>query len=555
MPYHDPFQHHHLFDLGPPPSGPSGPSRSRNPYAPPPRSLHAHGPSPDRGIPLGAGPVPPPRRQTETRSAQDDVAGSWFANTSAKRVNTDIYIYQALKCANPTAEVLDTSAFQVNILGYVTSTGDGEIETLSEEAKLSNLLDANLKFSSGHVPAGRTTNSAKPGLPDSMSQVYYLPPYRRLDGGKGVIATDPLFEQFLVKWHGHEFKVYIVDCRDGVEPFLEKRQYIITVEPEAALTLVQTAGAWQSILHNEIWVFDQGWWQKDPALYAAVQKSDWRDIILPEDLKEDLLKTVLRFYDSRDTYSRLRVPWKRGLIFYGPPGNGKTVSIKATMKTLLDRKKESIPTLYVKSLSSFAGPEYSVSMIFGKARQQAPCYLVFEDLDSLVGDEIRSFFLNAVDGLSENEGILMVGSTNHLERLDPGIAKRPSRFDRKYLFPDPAMKERKRYCQYWQKKLKDNDEVKFPDKLLEPIASLMDKFSFAYMQEAFVSTLLKIANDEQGSIKADEQWDWIDGAEELEVVGKDKGGDDDELDKYVLWREIKVQIGNLRKELNEGQED
>jgi len=56
--------------------------------------------------------------------------------------------------------------------------------------------------------------------------------------------------------------------------------------------------------------------------------------------------------------------------------------------------------------------------------------------------------LNEVDGLESNDGILMIGSTNHLERLDPGIAKRPSRFDRKYLFDDPNEGERELYAEY-----------------------------------------------------------------------------------------------------------
>lgn len=61
-------------------------------------------------------------------------------------------------------------------------------------------------------------------------------------------------------------------------------------------------------------------------------------------------------------------------------------------------------------------------MIFAKARQYAPCYLIFEDLDSLVTDGVRSYFLNEIDGLKSNDGIFIVGSTNHLERLDPGLS-------------------------------------------------------------------------------------------------------------------------------------
>jgi SpoVK/Ycf46/Vps4 family AAA+-type ATPase len=72
-----------------------------------------------------------------------------------------------------------------------------------------------------------------------------------------------------------------------------------------------------------------------------------------------------------------------------------------------------------------------IQTIFEKARQVAPCILVLEDLDSLVNDRNRSYFLNQVDGLEDNNGILIIGTTNYLDRLDPGLSKRPSRFDRK----------------------------------------------------------------------------------------------------------------------------
>nr|GFD61087.1 hypothetical protein [Tanacetum cinerariifolium] len=78
---------------------------------------------------------------------------------------------------------------------------------------------------------------------------------------------------------------------------------------------------------------------------------------------------------------KLKVPWKRGIIYYGPPGNGKTISIKAMMNSLYKRgangdTRMAVPTLYVRTLSSFGGPEYSLGQIFAKARQEAPCYLV-----------------------------------------------------------------------------------------------------------------------------------------------------------------------------------
>ena len=72
-----------------------------------------------------------------------------------------------------------------------------------------------------------------------------------------------------------------------------------------------------------------------------------------------------------------------------------------------------------------------MAQVFGKARAEAPCVLILEDLDSLINDDNRSFFLNQLDGLESNDGLLVIGSTNHYDRLDPAITKRPSRFDRK----------------------------------------------------------------------------------------------------------------------------
>lgn len=198
-----------------------------------------------------------------------------------------------------------------------------------------------------------------------------------------------------------------------------------------------------------------------------------------------------------------------------------------------------ITSLYVKSFKSFMGPEYGIRQIFLKARQMAPCLLIFEDIDSLVDVTVRSYFLNEVDGLESNHGILMIGSTNHLERLDPGIAKRPSRFDRKYLFDDPSREERVLYCEYWRNKLRSNKKIDFPEEMSARIADITNDFSFAYMKEAFVAALLVIV------ARIDERT-----AERLSFRQRQ-----DPLSGNTLWKEIKRQVENLRKEMDEETSD
>jgi len=153
--------------------------------------------------------------------------------------------------------------------------------------------------------------------------------------------------------------------------------------------------------------------------------------------------------------------------------------------------------MYVKSLKHFFGDEYAISEVFQKARQNSPCVVILEDLDSQINDQNRSFFLNELDGLQSNDGLLLIGSTNHLDRLDPGLSTRPSRFDRKYLFDDPNKAARVLYAQYWQRKLKDNKDVSFPDPLVTEIANETERFSFAYLKEAFVSGLVMLLTERE----------------------------------------------------------
>jgi len=82
------------------------------------------------------------------------------------------------------------------------------------------------------------------------------------------------------------------------------------------------------------------------------------------------------------------------------------------MRSLATRP-DPVPTFYVKSFYNCRAPEFSIAEIFKKAREASPCFLVLEDLDSLVTDKLRSYFLNEVDGMHSNEGILILGSTNH----------------------------------------------------------------------------------------------------------------------------------------------
>ena len=67
-------------------------------------------------------------------------------------------------------------------------------------------------------------------------------------------------------------------------------------------------------LHEEILVFNQGFWSKNHELWVDVQKADWNDVILKEEMKTTIRKDVMGFYESEALYKKLAVPWKVKVI-------------------------------------------------------------------------------------------------------------------------------------------------------------------------------------------------------------------------------------------------
>ncbi|KAL8664304.1 MAG: hypothetical protein Q9202_003118 [Teloschistes flavicans] len=472
-------------------------------------------------------------------------------NSTAPRVNTDPLIVAALRKTHPGFHLTITSTYNSNLLAFAAA---GHAEAISSPANEAS-------------PA--TSSEQQQPVATDLKWRSYTPPARRSSGSDGTLDDIIKFGRFIYTWSDTNYILYnVVGERHGID---QNVTYLLGTSAEANDALLLVAGKYWSEPHDEVLVFDGGFWRRDKKLWESVQHSTWDDVILEESMKKSIIGEMEKFFGSEERYKRLKVPWKRGIIYYGPPGNGKTISIKAMMHTLSHLPHNPIPTLYVRSLASYWGPEDALASIFTEARKQSPCLLVFEDLDSIVTDAVRSYFLNEIDGLQSNDGILIVGSTNHLERLDPGIAKRPSRFDRKYLFPDPGRAERVRYAVFWREKLGgDHGDVAFPVEMCDAIAGITDGFSFAYMQEAFVASLLAIAAADDGMIEdersGEETTTMRADGDEASVAADDDAtapspspfetttaaaaDEDDGLDRFVLWREMKKQVRILRQELH-----
>ena len=180
---------------------------------------------------------------------------------------------------------------------------------------------------------------------------------------------------------GHKMRMfYLLSPNIG----LNESDYSPTID-----NLLLAAGKWTSELHDEVFVFDSGEWDKKSSLWKAIKSSYWADILLSPATKKSLSDDVLGFFNSKAMYHEYSAPWKRGIIYHGPPGNGKTMTIKALANSL-DQCEETVAMLNVKSFEKCEGRQEGIRTIFSHARVMAPCILVLEDWESLLIDEVRS---------------------------------------------------------------------------------------------------------------------------------------------------------------------
>jgi AAA+ superfamily predicted ATPase len=108
----------------------------------------------------------------------------------------------------------------------------------------------------------------------------------------------------------------------------------------------------------------------------------------------------------------------------------------------------------------------------------------------MVTQNVKSFFLNEIDGLVQNQGVLTIATTNHPERIDDAILNRPSRFDVKYDFALPNQSLRKQFAFKWIKKSRksasevENLFARSDDEAIAgDIAKRTEGWSFAFLKE------------------------------------------------------------------------
>jgi hypothetical protein len=193
-------------------------------------------------------------------------------------------------------------------------------------------------------------------------------------------------------------------------------------------------------------------------------KDSYTDLITAE---------IEKFWNLQDKFQKYKLSYKRGILLYGPPGNGKTSVTSMVCENLINRKgvifKYGDPSLFNECFRNFRQIE-----------PETPTVVIMEDIDGLLKDYHKQTILNTLDGIEGMHKVVFIATTNYPELLDKNIKNRPSRFDRRIRIGNPVQAIRDQYLRFLYR-----EEV--PENIADIVKDTQG-FSLSHIKELFVST-------------------------------------------------------------------
>jgi hypothetical protein len=174
---------------------------------------------------------------------------------------------------------------------------------------------------------------------------------------------------------------------------------------------------------------------------------NWDSVVMDANVRRMVRRDFELFFEREDWFRQHNLPYRRGYLLWGAPGNGKTATIR-----VMAAHPHIQP--YALDLSDTEEKSVDVLRLFAQAAANTPALVILEDLDRAFPTEGKrtqertvtfQTLLNCLDGVGSHNGVIVVATANDPTCLDPAILKRPGRFDRVVQFRNPDADLRREY--------------------------------------------------------------------------------------------------------------
>jgi len=288
---------------------------------------------------------------------------------------------------------------------------------------------------------GRFDREVDIGIPDAVGRLEIL----RIHTKNMRLADDLNLEIVAAETHGHVGADLAAICSEAALQQIREKMDLIDIEDENIDAEVLNSLA----VNMENFRFAMGKSTPSAIRETVVETPNvtWDDIGGLESVKRELKELVQYPVEHPEKFLKFGMQPSRGVLFYGPPGCGKTLLAKAIanecQSNFISIKGPELLTMW------FGESEANVRDIFDKARSAAPCVLFFDELDSVAqsrggsqgdaggaADRVINQILTEMDGMGSKKNVFIIGATNRPDIIDSAIL-RPGRLDQLIYIPLP----------------------------------------------------------------------------------------------------------------------
>eukprot|EP01101_Sappina_pedata_P013146 TRINITY_DN9438_c0_g1_i1.p1 TRINITY_DN9438_c0_g1~~TRINITY_DN9438_c0_g1_i1.p1 ORF type:complete len:797 (-),score=422.67 TRINITY_DN9438_c0_g1_i1:99-2489(-) len=293
---------------------------------------------------------------------------------------------------------------------------------------------------------GRFDREVDIGIPDPTGRLEILSIHT-----KNMKLSDDVDLEIIAKeTHGHVGSDLAALCTEAALQCIREKMDLIDLEDETIDAAVLESMA----VTNDH--FREAMKQSNPSALretvVEVPNVTWEDVGGLENTKQELKETLIYPLEHPEKFKKFGMNPSKGILFYGPPGCGKTLLAKAIANecqaNFISIKGPELLTMW------FGESEANVREIFDKARAAAPCILFFDEIDSIAstrggsggdaggaGDRVINQILTEMDGMNSKKNVFIIGATNRPDIIDSAIM-RPGRLDQLIYIPLPDLKSR-----------------------------------------------------------------------------------------------------------------
>ncbi|KAI9034643.1 P-loop containing nucleoside triphosphate hydrolase protein [Hyaloraphidium curvatum] len=288
---------------------------------------------------------------------------------------------------------------------------------------------------------GRFDREIDIGIPDPTGRLEIL----RIHTKNMKLADDVDLEQIASETHGYVGSDVASLCSEAAMQQIREKMDMIDLDEETIDAEVLDSLA----VTMENFRFALG--VSNPSALretlVEVPTVTWDDIGGLEGVKQELQEMVQYPIERPEQFLKFGMNPSKGVLFYGPPGCGKTLLAKAIANecqaNFISIKGPELLTMW------FGESEANVRDVFDKARAAAPCVMFFDELDSIAkargssmgdaggaGDRVLNQILTEMDGMGAKKNVFVIGATNRPDQIDPALL-RPGRLDQLIYIPLP----------------------------------------------------------------------------------------------------------------------